>query len=178
MVRHLRIFILHLYLAAVLMLLLPFFEFFLLWYRIKRLYMPFWRTRASSVQWYLHFYFYEDISLGTLCKWCSFLTWLYHSGSWLVWWLELVIPCHVLGCSQIHSRLWVSDLTICTVFNPPLLQSSLPSVLSTGFQGFCINNSLVFVISRFYQQILLTPTSFLIALSMAGSVTVTCLPTL
>lgn len=34
-----------------------------------------------------------------------------------------------------------------------------------------------FVISRFYQQILLTPTSFLTALSMAGSVTVTCLST-
>lgn len=36
---------------------------------------------------------------------------------------------------------------------------------------FCINNSPVFVIGRFYQQILLTPTSFLFVLSMAGSVT-------
>lgn len=39
---------------------------------------------------------------------------------------------------------------------------------------FCIDNSPIFVISRFYQQVL-TPTSFLIALSMAQLVI--CLPT-
>lgn len=83
-----------------------------------------------------------------------------------------------LVCSQIHGSHWGFDLAIFSVFNPPLLQYLLPSVLSTGpLCEFSVSNSPGFVISRFYQQILLTPTSFLIALSMAGSVIVTCLST-
>lgn len=92
------------------------------------------------------------------------------------------VHCHLcfsteehLVCSQIRSKLWGSDLAIRTTFNPPLVQSSPTSVLSAGHLSSV--SVPVFVISRFYQQILLTPTSFLIALSMAGSATVTCLPT-
>lgn len=78
--------------------------------------------------------------------------------------------------SQIHGSLWGFYLAIFSIFNPPLFQYLLLSVLSTGPMS-SVSIILGFVISRFYQQILLTPTSFLIALSMAGSVTVTCLST-
>lgn len=58
------------------------------------------------------------------------------------WWLVMTgtqVHCHIrfsteehLVCSKIHSKLWVSDLAICTAFNPLLVPSSLTSVLSTG----------------------------------------------
>lgn len=49
------------------------------------------------------------------------------------------IHCHMLFsteehlvCSQIHGSLWGFGLAVCSMFNPPLLQCLLPSILSTG----------------------------------------------
>lgn len=72
-------------------------EFFLPWYRIKRSYIPFWRSLASTVQRHLWFYFYRDIPLDMLYGLCFLLKWLAEclSGSLPVWWLEVksVIMC-------------------------------------------------------------------------------------
>lgn len=145
--------------------------------------MLFWRNLANIVQRYLCFYFCGDIALDLFYGLCSIPAWLDHRGLWSVWWLELksIVSCF----SPLRSTLYLSNswqplgLRPCHFFH---VWSSIVAVftaISSFYRTYdiSVNNSPGFVISRFYQQILLTPTSFLIALSMTGSVTVTCLST-